>query len=122
MTQPSVEGRQMMEDLATLSQYGATAGGGVSRVAYSEPDLEAREWLDRQFGELGLLVSRDQAGNSICIRQGEDPALSPIAVGSHTDSVPDGGRYDGSLGVVAALACLRALDSARLRLRHALAI
>jgi len=68
--------------------------------------------------DLGLQVTTDPAGNSICRYWGEAPGLSPIAVGSHTDTVLQGGRYDGALGVAAAMACVRALVHAGLRLRH----
>jgi len=70
--------------------------------------------------QLGLDVRVDQAGNSICSYPGQLAELPPVAIGSHTDSVPHGGRYDGALGVVAAMGCLRALQDAGLRLRHPL--
>jgi N-carbamoyl-L-amino-acid hydrolase len=87
-------------------------------VAYSLADLEARRWVEDQLRDLGLQVTRDSAGNSICRYPGKDPELPPIAVGSHTDTVLEGGRYDGALGVVAAMACVRALAATGLRLRH----
>lgn len=124
MVEPSalIDAGQLGEDLRALSEFGAAAGGGVTRVAYSDADLRAREWLDGEFASLGMSVRRDEAGNSIAVLQGGDAALRPIAVGSHTDSVPEGGRYDGALGVVAGLACARALQAGEVRLRHPLAV
>jgi beta-ureidopropionase / N-carbamoyl-L-amino-acid hydrolase len=69
-----------------------------------------------------MSVRRDEAGNSIAVLPGREPALRPIAAGSHTDTVPEGGRYDGALGVVGALACVRALQRSGVRLRHPLAL
>jgi DNA-3-methyladenine glycosylase I len=64
------------------------------------------------MGQLGLDVRVDQAGNSICSYPGQLSELPPMAIGSHTDTVPHGGRYDGALGVVAAMGCVRALQEA----------
>jgi N-carbamoyl-L-amino-acid hydrolase len=89
-------------------------------VAYSPADLEARRWVEDQLRDLGLQVTRDGAGNSVCHYPGESPELAPLAVGSHTDTVPEGGRYDGALGVVAGMACLRSLSEAKIQLRHPL--
>lgn len=121
-TRGLIDAGQLGEDLRALSEFGAAAGGGVTRVAYSDADLRAREWLDGEFASLGMSVRRDEAGNSIAVLQGEGASLRAIAVGSHTDSVPEGGRYDGALGVVAALACARALHAGEVRLRHPLAV
>ena len=70
------------------------------------------------MGQLGLDARVDQAGNSICSYPGQLPELPPMAIGSHTDTVPHGGRYDGALGVVAAMGCVRALREAGIHLRH----
>ena len=78
--------------------------------------------MDSQLRDLGLQVTRDAAGNSVCRYPGSAHELPPIAVGSHTDTVPQGGRYDGALGVVAAMGCIRALHKVGLRLRHPLEV
>jgi N-carbamoyl-L-amino-acid hydrolase len=113
-----LDGDRLLEDLETLAGFGSSDGGAVNRVAYSPADLEARRWVEAQMRDLGLEVTRDQAGNSICGYMGEAPTLPPIAFGSHTDTVLHGGRYDGALGVAAAMACVRTLVDASLRLRH----
>jgi N-carbamoyl-L-amino-acid hydrolase len=115
---PQLDGKQLLEDLDSLAQFGATSGGAINRLAYSQADRQARRWVEAQMRDLGLEVRRDQAGNSICIYPGQLPELPHIAIGSHTDSVRDGGRYDGALGVVAAMACIRSLGSADVHLRH----
>ena len=106
---PAVDAARLMDDLETLAGFGATDDGGVTRVAYSPADLAAREWVDAELTALGLGVRRDAAGTTIATLDPSASGRPPIAVGSHTDTVPDGGRYDGALGVVAALACARAL-------------
>jgi N-carbamoyl-L-amino-acid hydrolase len=115
---PQLDGEQLLEDLDSLAQFGASPGGAINRVAYSPADQQARQWVETQMRDLGLQVSRDQAGNSICRYGGQIPQLPPIGLGSHTDTVPEGGRYDGALGVAAAMSCVRALRDAGVILRH----
>jgi len=119
---PTVDGHRLLADLDSLARYGTSAGGGVNRVAYSPEDLKARRWLEAQMRCLSLEVTTDQAGNSIGSYPGQNSRLPPIAIGSHTDTVPEGGRYDGALGVVAALACVRALRESGVRLQHPLEV
>ncbi len=115
---PVLDDKRLLQDLETLAQFGASAGGGVNRVAYSPADQEARAWVEARMQEIGLEVRTDPAGNSIGLYPGQSPDLPPLALGSHTDTVPEGGRYDGALGVLAALTCVRALRAADVRLRH----
>jgi N-carbamoyl-L-amino-acid hydrolase len=117
MSRPVLDGDRMLADLAALTEFGRNAGGGIGRVAYGQADQAARAWVIERLRGLGAEVAVDPAGNTIGRYPGREP-LPPLALGSHTDSVPDGGAFDGALGVVAALACLRALRDAGLRLRH----
>lgn len=110
---------RLWQDLDTLARIGRGADGGVTRVAYSPADREGRAWVQAQMREAGLTVRTDAAGNTIGFYPGQE-SLPPLALGSHTDTVPNGGRYDGSLGVLGALACVRALHAAGVRLRHPL--
>ncbi len=114
----TVDGKRLLQDLDSLAQIGASPGGGVNRIAYGSADQEARRWVESQMRQLGLEVRTDQAGNSIGVYSGQTAQLPAVALGSHTDSVPDGGCYDGALGVLAALACVRALRAGDVRLRH----
>ena len=113
-----LDGERLLADLDSLGAIGADPRGGVSRVAYAVADVEGRAWVIDRMAELGMQIRRDEALNVMGRYPGREPALKPIALGSHTDTVPNGGRYDGALGVVAALACVRALHAARTKLRH----
>lgn len=115
---PFLDGEQLLADLETLGQIGAAPNdGGLMRIAFGAADWEGRRWVAQQMRELGLQVSSDAAGNTIGRYPGRED-LPVIAIGSHTDTVPGGGVYDGALGVLAGLACLRVLHAANLRLRH----
>ncbi|HET8628974.1 MAG TPA: Zn-dependent hydrolase [Thermomicrobiales bacterium] len=113
-----LDGARLLADLAALGEIGATPRGGVDRVAFSPADRAGRAWVAERLREAGLAVTTDAAGNTIAREPGTLGGLAPLALGSHTDTVPDGGRYDGALGVLAALACVRALRAADRRLRH----
>ncbi len=105
----------MLEEYA---RYGATAAGGVSRPVFSPPDLAIRQRFIDDCRALGLDVSVDAAANVFCSRRGSDRALPRILIGSHLDSVPDGGRYDGALGVVCGLEVMRTLVDLDRATRH----
>ncbi len=113
-----LDGEQLLDDLEKLAHFGAEPGPGLMRVAFSPADQAARQWVATRLAAVGMAVRTDAAGNTIATYPGSEPTLKPIALGSHTDTVPQGGRYDGALGVLAALACVRALHEAGLHLRH----
>lgn len=119
---PSVDGDRLEADLARLAGIGATGAGGVERIAYSAADRAARVMVEQWLSALGCEVRRDPAANTIARLPGSDPDLAALAIGSHTDTVPAGGRYDGSLGVVAAVAVVDALVRAGARLKHPLEV
>ncbi len=112
-----IDETRLMNDLEELGRIGLSPRGGLMRVAFSEADRVGREWVAMTMRDL-MDVHVDQAGNTIGRYPGIEPELKPIALGSHTDTVPDGGKYDGALGVLAAVACVRALSEAAVRLRH----
>ena len=114
---PFLDGELLLADLETLGQIGRVPAGGLLRIAFGAADWEGRRWVAQQMRELGLAVESDAAGNTIGRYPGQEK-LPAIAIGSHTDTVPGGGVYDGALGVLAGLACLRALHAANQRLRH----
>lgn len=97
---------EIFADLDRLAGFGASEGGGVSRTAFSPPFNEAQAWLAGRMAEAGLAVRLDAAGNLIGRFGPPGPA---VVCGSHIDSVPNGGRFDGALGVLAGLAAFRAL-------------
>ena len=89
-----------------LAQIGALPEGGVSRLAFTPEDKLARSWLMQRMVEAGLSVSTDAAGNIIGRRRGQKE-LAPVMTGSHIDTVPQGGNYDGAVGVLAGLEVIR---------------
>ncbi len=109
---------RLRADFDALSQFGATASGGVNRPAFSPAHLEMRRWFHEKARQAGLEILSDGAGNhSARLRCGPDGAKY-LLMGSHLDSVPDGGRYDGALGVLAALEVLRTVQEQRLKLPY----
>ena len=100
---------RLLSDLEALSRIGATADGGVHRPALTEHDIAARHWYERKIAEAGLDYAMDGAGNQSAILYSDPPSEKRILAGSHLDSVPNGGRYDGALGVLVALEALRTL-------------
>lgn len=108
---------RLEHDLDQLSRFGALPDGGVSRLAFTREDLQARAWLKRQMEQAGLAVSMDAAGNIRGRRAGKRD-LPPVMTGSHIDTVPQGGNYDGAVGVLAGLEVVRRLNDRNLVTRR----
>ncbi len=121
-----IDAQKLRERIEALSIFGRPAGGsfasGVSRVAYSDADVAGRQYVMDVMRKAGLEPRIDPAGNIFARRAGSDPALRPILFGSHIDSVPSGGNFDGDLGSLAAISVIEACDTASLRTRHPLEI
>jgi beta-ureidopropionase / N-carbamoyl-L-amino-acid hydrolase len=98
-----VDGARLAQRLKDLSRYGANPQGGVSRVAYSPADVEGRAFVTEMMRTAGLEVRVDPAGNIFGRRAGLQTDAPPILFGSHIDSVPEGGNYDGDVGSMAAI-------------------
>jgi N-carbamoyl-L-amino-acid hydrolase len=113
---------RLEQHIAELSKFGANPEGGVSRVAFSAADIAGREYITRLMQAAGLTVRLDTAGNIIGRRAGTDATLPAIMTGSHIDSVPGGGNYDGDVGVLGAIEVAQVLHERGVRLRHALEI
>ena len=118
----TVTGDRLLAQLRALAQYGSNSNGGVSRVAYSAADLEGRAYVTGLMREAGLEVRVDAAANIIGRRAGTGDRLPPILFGSHIDSVPDGGYYDGTVGSLAAIEAARTLGERNIRTRHPLEV
>ena len=101
-----------------LAEIGKTAGGGVHRLALSDKDIEAHVKVAEWAQARGFVVELDAIGNMFVCRPGSDPSATPVASGSHTDSQPWGGRFDGPLGVLTALEALEALEDAGVTTRR----
>ena len=121
---PRVDATLLRQRIEHLSTFGRPAGGtfanGVSRVAYSDADIAGRQYIIELMRAAGLNPRVDPAGNIFGRRAGTDASLPPILFGSHIDSVPNGGNFDGDLGSLAALGALEALAAAGVRTRHSL--
>jgi len=117
-----IDAARLLGSMAALARVGATSAGGVNRPAYSDGDLSARSLVREMMRDAGLAVRVDAAGNSIGSRSGRSNDLAPIVIGSHTDTVIDGGRFDGALGVLAAIEVARALGERGIALRHPLEV
>ncbi len=107
----------MVSDLAV---FGANADGGIDRVAYTNADLAAREYMITQMRQAGLEVRFDMVGNIIGRREGLNNDLPPIMFGSHIDSVPGGGNYDGQVGSIGSLEVMNMLQDANIITNHPL--
>ena len=117
-----VDGALLREHLAALSEFAKTPEGGVSRVAYTEADRRAREVVLGWMREAKLDTAVDAAGNLVGRRAGRDTSLKPLVMGSHVDSVPEGGNFDGDVGSMSAIEVSRTLDRAGIMLRHPLEV
>lgn len=122
-TAPAVDAARLRNRLERLSYHGRPPGGtfadGVNRVAYSVPDLTARAWIIDEIKGMDVVPRIDAAGN-IFARFGGDPKLPAILFGSHIDSVPTGGNFDGDLGTFAAFEVIQAVQAAKVQTRRPL--
>lgn len=116
-----VDGDRLNGWLQHLSTFGRNADGGVTRPSYTAPDVAARTWFLERMRDAGLDPSIDAIGNLVGRRPGQS-RWPPIVLGSHLDSVPEGGRYDGIVGSVAALEVAQTLRDAGVLTRHPLEV
>ncbi|MDD5304549.1 MAG: M20/M25/M40 family metallo-hydrolase, partial [Elusimicrobia bacterium] len=114
----SINGKRLYASLAELGKIGAytderTGIVGVNRLALTAADGEGRRLVTKWFRRAGLHVTVDRIGNVYGRRPGRDNSLAPLMIGSHIDSVPTAGRFDGCLGVLGALEVVRTLNDAK---------
>jgi len=110
-----IDGERLWQSLMTLAEIGATAKGGVKRLALTDLDKQGRDLVVRWGREAGMSVTVDQIGNVFMRRAGSNPALPPVVAGSHIDTQPTGGKFDGNYGVLAALEVVRTLNDHGIR-------
>jgi N-carbamoyl-L-amino-acid hydrolase len=113
----SVNAHRLRADLQTLSEIGRGPGGGISRTSFSPADLQAREWYQSACRDAGLDLRVDGIGNMFA-DTGGDPAGAAVWSGSHLDTVPNGGAFDGAVGALAALECVRRIAEEGISLRR----
>ena len=103
---------QLCGELAALAQISAAQPPIVTRVVFSEADLRGRAWVKQLCADAGLTVEEDAVGNTFARWTGSQPALAPVATGSHIDAIPNAGAYDGTVGVLGGLEAIRSLQRA----------
>ncbi len=107
-----VNSDRLWASIQETAAIGATPKGGICRLALSDEDRRVRDWFAEACRACGCSVSVDALGNMFARRPGRNPKLPPIAIGSHLDTQPTGGKYDGIIGVLAGLEIMRLLDEA----------
>jgi len=120
--QTSVDQDRLENRIMDLAQFGIQENGETERVAFSDADVAAQQWVISQLKEMGLETHIDFAGNVIGIRKGTDASKKLISFGSHIDRVPHGGNYDGCVGTMAALEVLQILNENKIKTKHPLEI
>jgi N-carbamoyl-L-amino-acid hydrolase len=111
-TSVRIDGARLWRSLMELAQIGATPKGGVRRLALTDLDRQGRDLVVGWLREAGANVEIDGVGNIFATRRGRDDAASVVLTGSHVDTQPSGGKFDGNYGVLAGLEVLRTLDDA----------
>ncbi|MEO5783181.1 MAG: Zn-dependent hydrolase, partial [Ginsengibacter sp.] len=115
-----VDQQRIEKRIMELAQFGKDSNGNGYRVAYSKGDRDGRAYIIMLMKKAGLDVSIDYAGNIIGMRKGKSPGKNPIAFGSHIDMVPNGGNYDGCIGVISALEVIEVLNENKIITNHPL--
>ncbi|MDW7982225.1 MAG: Zn-dependent hydrolase [Thermomicrobium sp.] len=114
--------QRLLARLDRLARIGGTPSGGVTRLALTDEDRAARDLLRTWMEEAGLVVRIDDFGNMVGRREGTDPEALPVQLGSHCDSVPSGGAFDGTLGVLGALEVVQTVHDAGILTRRPLEV
>ncbi len=110
-----INGTRLWDSLMEMAHIGATDKGGVRRLALTDPDRQARDLFMSWCEQAGCTLSVDEIGNIFARRPGRDSTMPPILCGSHLDSQPSGGKFDGAYGVLAALEIVRTLNDAQIQ-------
>lgn len=105
----TINPQRLWDALMETAKYGGTPKGGIKRLTVSDEDKKVRDWFKAQCEALGCKVSIDSVGNMFAVRPGKNNTLAPIAMGSHLDTQPTGGKFDGVLGVLGALEAMRSI-------------
>jgi N-carbamoyl-L-amino-acid hydrolase len=115
MNELRINGPRLWNSLMELAHIGATDKGGVKRLALTDLDRQGRDLVVQWGREAGLAITVDKIGNVFMRREGSNPALPPIVTGSHIDTQPTGGKFDGNYGVLAGLEVVRTLNELKIR-------
>ena len=109
-TNQRIDPKRLWDSLMDMARFGATPKGGVRRLTLTDIDRQGRDHFRAECEAAGLTVRVDEIGNMFARRPGRDPARLPVLMGSHLDSQPSGGKFDGALGVIAGLEVMRSLN------------
>ena len=109
-----VNGERLWSTVIETARFGGTPAGGITRLTLSDQDKQVRDWFVAQCSTLGCTVTVDEVGNIFARRAGRDNTRAPIAFGSHLDTQPCGGKFDGIAGVLCGLELLRTLEDNKL--------
>ena len=113
-----INGGRLWDSLMEMAKIGPTEKGGSCRLALTDLDREARDLFVHWCREAGCSISVDQMGNIFAQRAGTDPDLPPVVAGSHLDTQPTGGRFDGVYGVLTGLEVIRSLNDHGIQTRY----
>jgi N-carbamoyl-L-amino-acid hydrolase len=121
-TNLSIDAERLWKSLMDSAEVGRLPNGGVRRLTLTDEDKAIRDLFARWVRESGYALSIDRLGNMFACREGTDPSLPPVLIGSHLDSQAKGGRFDGPLGVLAGLEVLRTLDDRGIKTKRAIEV
>src|SRR5215468_10194681 len=107
-----INAQRLWDTLMETANFGRTMKGGIKRLTLTDDDKKVRDWFRKAAEAAGCTVSIDEIGNMFARRPGRRDAMAPLAMGSHLDTQPTGGKFDGVLGVLAALEAVRTLQEA----------
>ncbi len=117
-----IDGGRLWDSLMDMAKIGGTPKGGSKRLTLTDVDRDGRDLFARWCKDAGLTMTIDQMGNMFGRRKGEDDGLPPVMMGSHLDTQPTGGKFDGVLGVLGALEVMRSLNDLKIKTRHPIEI
>jgi N-carbamoyl-L-amino-acid hydrolase len=117
-TNRKIDGKRLWDSLMEMAQIGATPKGGVKRLTLTDLDRKSRDLFGEWCRKAGCSIKVDRMGSMFARRAGADDSLPPVLIGSHLDTQPTGGKFDGALGVMAALEVVRSLNDLDIKTRH----
>lgn len=117
-----IDSARLWDSLMEMAKIGPGVAGGNNRQTLTDADAEGRRLFQKWCEDAGMTMGVDQMGSMFAMRAGEDPAAAPVYMGSHLDTQPTGGKYDGVLGVLGALECVRTMNDLGIRTRHPIVV
>jgi N-carbamoyl-L-amino-acid hydrolase len=113
-----IDGKRLWDSLMEMAKIGGTPKGGVKRLTLTDLDRQSRDLFGEWCRKAGCTIKIDEMGSMFARRAGADDSLPPVLIGSHLDTQPTGGKFDGALGVMAALEVVRSLNDLDIKTRH----